>query len=472
MSDYPMTIGGRQATSAERLPVTDPATGETVGHNYVCTRELLAEAIDAADRAFPEWSADEDLRRKSLQAMGDVVDEHVDELGELMTREQGKPLSEARSEVGRSADRFRYWAEVKYDLSEFADASRGLRAEVSLQPLGIVSVITPWNYPVGMSASRMAPALFAGNTVLLKPSPYAPLTVLKWGELLAAALPDGVLNVLSGRDELGAWMSEDPRVRAISFTGSIATGKKVATAAGPDLKRAVLELGGNDPAVVLDDLEPEMAAKRIVPKAFSNCGQICYAIKRVYVPRDSYDDYVAAIAEETAKLRVGNGLDPDTQIGPINNRPQFERVKELVEDALAFGAVAATGGLPIEGPGLFFQPTVLANCVDGMRIVDEEQFGPVLPVIPYDDEDDAVARANRTMFGLGASVWGRDETRARKVAGRLRAASVWVNSHGVVGFGQPHTGSNWSGLGITGGTWVGLLGVTDLKVIGIQPDAL
>jgi acyl-CoA reductase-like NAD-dependent aldehyde dehydrogenase len=471
MSEYPMTINGRAVLSEQRMAVVDPATGEIFGHNSVCSREQLGSAIAAAEKAFPLWSGDESLRRKTLNAVADVIDEHVDELGLLLTREQGKPLAEARSEVARSADRFRYWAEFEYDLTSLADTSRGLVAEVSFQPIGVVAVITPWNYPVGMSVSRMAPALFAGNTIVLKPSPFSPLTVLRLGELISRVVPDGVLNVVSGADELGSWMSEDPRVRAISFTGSISTGKKVATTAGPDLKRAVLELGGNDPAIVLDDLDPGTAADKIVPKAFSNCGQICYAIKRVYVPRSNYTSYVDAFAERASLLKVGNGTDPDTQMGPINNEPQLNRVKELVHDAIAAGATVATGGAVIDGPGYFYQPTILADCDDGMRIVDEEQFGPVLPLIPYDSSEDALERANRTMFGLGASVWGRDEARARHIAGQLKAASVWINTHGVVGFGQPHTGSNWSGLGITGGTWLGLVGVTDLKVIATQPDS-
>jgi acyl-CoA reductase-like NAD-dependent aldehyde dehydrogenase len=255
---------------------------------------------------------------------------------------------------------------------------------------------------------KIAPALRAGNTVVLKPSPFTPLATLRLGELLRSVLPPGVLNVVSGGDALGAWMTEHPAARKISFTGSVATGKRVAAAAAPDLKRITLELGGNDPAIVLDDADVDAVADGIFWGSFGNAGQICSAIKRVYVPDSLHGALVDALADRARSVKVCDGREKGAQLGPISTRPQFERVCELVEDALAGGARAAAGGTPLDGPGNFFAPTVLTDVEDGARIVDEEQFGPALPVVAYRDLEDAVARANHTHFGLCGSVWGAD----------------------------------------------------------------
>jgi acyl-CoA reductase-like NAD-dependent aldehyde dehydrogenase len=283
------------------------------------------------------------------------------------------------------------------------------------------------------------------------------------GELLAQVLPPGVLNVVSGGDELGKWMTSHPVPRKISFTGSVATGKHVAAAAAPDLKRVTLELGGNDPAIILDDVEPAAIADKLFWGAFGNNGQVCSAIKRVYVPEALYAGLVDALAERARKVKVGDGAAEGTQLGPVNNRLQFDRVSELVEDALAGGATAVTGGKPIEGGGYFYQPTILANVSDGSRIVDEEQFGPALPIISYRSLDDAVARANATHFGLSGSVWGADPERAAAVADRLECGTAWVNAHLALAPHQPFGGAKWSGVGVENGPW-GYFGFTELQV--------
>jgi acyl-CoA reductase-like NAD-dependent aldehyde dehydrogenase len=252
--------------------------------------------------------------------------------------------------------------------------------------------------------------------------------------------------------------------RKITFTGSIASGKKVAVAAAPDLKRVTLELGGNDPAILLDDVDPAIVADQVFWGAFSNGGQICAAIKRVYAPEGLYDDVVEALAERARAVKVGDGTVEGTDIGPITTRPQYERVTELVVDALQGGARAAAGGRPMDAEGYFFEPTVLANVTDGTRIVDEEQFGPALPVIAYRDLDDAVERANATHFGLGGSIWSSDPERGADVAARLECGTAWVNTHAAIGPHQPLAGAKWSGLGVEHGPW-GLLGFTDLQVI-------
>jgi acyl-CoA reductase-like NAD-dependent aldehyde dehydrogenase len=299
---------------------------------------------------------------------------------------------------------------------------------------------------------------------VLKPSPFTPLTTLKVAELLRDEVPPGVFNVVSGGDDLGAWMTSHPVPRKVSFTGSVETGKKVAAAAASDLKRVTLELGGNDAAIVLDDADPVSVGKGIFAGAFANNGQVCSAVKRVYVPEALYDDVVGALVAEAADAKVGEGTEAGVQLGPINNKPQFDRVKELVADALSSGATAAIGGSAMDRPGYFFEPTILAGLMDGTRIVDEEQFGPALPVIAYRDVDDAVERANATHFGLSGSVWGADADRAAQVAGRLECGTAWVNTHLALSPQQPFGGFKWSGLGVENGPW-GLAEFSEVQVV-------
>jgi acyl-CoA reductase-like NAD-dependent aldehyde dehydrogenase len=341
------------------------------------------------------------------------------------------------------------------------------KIELHRRPLGVVGAITPWNFPLMLGSWKIAPALLAGNTVVIKPSPFTPLTTLKLGEILRSVLPAGVLNVVSGGDELGAWITGHPVPRKISFTGSVATGKKVAAAAAPDLKRVTLELGGNDPAIVLGDVDPKATAQKIFWLAFENCGQICSAIKRVYVPEALYAPVVDELALLARGAKVGNGLEPGMQIGPINNRPQFERVKELVEDARAHGARIVTGGKARPGKGYFYEPTVVADIADGTRLVDEEQFGPALPVIPYRRVEDAIERANATMFGLSGSVWSADVEKGAEVAAQLECGTAWVNQHLALGPHLPFGGAKWSGIGVENGPW-GLLGFTEIQVVNVK----
>jgi acyl-CoA reductase-like NAD-dependent aldehyde dehydrogenase len=312
---------------------------------------------------------------------------------------------------------------------------------------------------------KIAPALRAGNTVVVKPSPYTPLTTLAFGRLLSRVLPPGVLNVVSGPDPLGAAVVAHPVPRKISFTGSTATGKKVAAAAADDLKRVTLELGGNDPAIVLRDADISQVAERLFWGAFMNNGQVCLAVKRVYAHENVHGQLVEALAGLARSVRVGDGTDEGVQLGPINNRPQFDRVRELVEDALHNGARAAAGGAPLDRAGYFFSPTILDGVSDGIRVVDEEQFGPVLPIISFRDEADAIARANGTNYGLTASVWSADHEHALNIAAQIDSGQVSVNIHG--GGVRPHLpfgGHKWSGIGVENGPW-GLYGFTEIQVI-------
>jgi len=463
MSDFVMTIAGDSAPAVDSFGVVNPATGDVFAHAPECTPAQLDAAFDAAAKAQRDWKADEAARRATLLKMADVLLASAGELAPVLTAEQGKPLADANIEVFAAAIWCQYFANLETPPQVIQDDAEAL-VQVVRRPVGVVSAITPWNFPLTLAFWKIAPALLAGNTLVLKPSPFTPLTTLKVAELLREVVPAGVLNVVSGGDELGAWMTGHPVPRKVSFTGSIETGKKVAISAAPDLKRVTLELGGNDPAIVLDDADPAVVAKAIFAGAFNNNGQVCSAIKRVYVPESLYDQVVDGLSAQATSIKVGDGTEPDSKLGPINNAPQYERVKELVADAISHGATAATGGHAMEGPGYFFEPTILTDVTDGTRIVDEEQFGPALPVIAYRDIDDVVERANATHFGLSGSVWGTDTDRASEVAGRLECGTAWVNTHLALAPQQPFGGFKWSGVGVENGPW-GLAEFSEIQVM-------
>ncbi|MFI8828841.1 aldehyde dehydrogenase family protein [Streptomyces sp. NPDC053431] len=468
MTEFTMTIAGEPAASASTFGVVDPATGRTFAQAPDCTPGQLDAAMTAASRAQPAWGRDERGRRDALREAADLLEAHTDRLAELITAEQGKPLDQARDEVTASAVWLRHYAGMELPHEIVQDDDQG-RAEIVACPLGVVAAIAPWNFPVVLAVWKIAPALLAGNTMVLKPSPYTPLATLYMGELLRNCLPAGVLNVISGQDPLGASMAAHPIPRKISFTGSTATGRRVAATAAGDLKRVTLELGGNDPAIVLPDAEPEEFAAPIVQSAFVNSGQVCFAVKRLYVPARRHDAWVQALATEAAALRVGAGHDDGVQMGPLSNRAQFERVSALVDDARSRGALVATGGAALPREGYFYAPTVLASAADGMAVVDEEQFGPVLPVVPYGEPSDAAAAANASEYGLTASVWSPDTDRADDLARSLECGQVSINAHGTgVRPDLPFGGFKASGIGMENGRW-GLEEFTRLQVFTRPP---
>jgi len=319
--------------------------------------------------------------------------------------------------------------------------------ELRYRPLGVVGIITPWNAPINLAAGPLTAALYTGNTVVLKPSPYTPLCTLRLGELLRDVFPPGVLNVLAGGDELGQWMTEHPGIDKISFTGSVATGKKVMASAAGTLKRVTLELGGNDAAIVLDDVDPKTVAPKLFFAACVNSGQVCMAIKRIYAHERIYDALCAALAEEARKARVGDGLDPQTQYGPIQNRMQYEKVVGILEDTRRAGARIVAGGELPQRPGYFIPPTIVTDIAENSRLVREEQFGPVVPVLKFSDVDEAVRLANDTRFGLAGSVWSHDPARAAAIAARLEVGTAWVNQHRATSATVPFGGAKESGLG-------------------------
>lgn len=458
-----MTIGGEAVATTGSFDVVDPATGARFASAPECTEAQLDEAMRSAESAYTTWRRDEDARRELLLAGAEAVLAATDSIAPLLTREQGKPLADAQMEVRAVALWLRHFAGLEVDDEILQDDEKA-QIRVTRRPLGVVAAITPWNFPLSLAAWKIAPALRAGNTMVLKPSPYTPLATLRMGEVLSEVLPAGVLNVVSGSDPLGALMTSHPVPRKISFTGSVNTGKHVAAAAAPDLKRITLELGGNDPAILLDDVDVEAVAERLFWSAFRNNGQVCSAVKRVYAPESRYDEVVEALAAVAGSVRVGPGIEPGSQLGPLNNAPQRDRVAELVEDAVSRGGQAVTGGAAVDGPGFFYQPTILSGVEDGMAVVDEEQFGPVLPVLPYRSVDDALARANGTHFGLSGSVWGTDADRAAAVAEELDCGTAWVNTHLALRPDQPFGGAKWSGIGVENGHW-GLHSFTEVRVL-------
>lgn len=463
MPDFAMTISGKSETSTETFPVFNPANGQLIARAPECSPEMLDAAVKSAHEGRDSWLADPVTRSAALLEIAARVEGNLEELAALITQEQGKPLHEAEEELEAAAGDLRYYAGLNLPVDTVADTGERL-VQVLRRPMGVIAAITPWNFPLGTAMSKLAPALAAGCTVVLKPSPYTPLSSLRFGQLVADALPPGVLNVVSGSDSLGSLMTGHPLVRMISFTGSVATGKTIAATAAADLKRVLLELGGNDPAIVLDDADVNAAADGLFANAFANCGQICVAIKRVYAPKELYGQLVDALADRARASRLGDGRDSGTDIGPLCNPVQRDRIKELVGDALQSGTKVAVGGSAADGAGYFYEPTILAGLNGSERIVVEEQFGPALPIIEYSDIEEAIAQANDSNYGLGASVWTADPERGRAIAPRVESGTVWVNTHQSGIPGQPFGGLKWSGIGVEGGPW-GMLAYTELQAI-------
>jgi len=465
MSEFTMTLSGSAAPAENTFPVVNPATGKAFADCPDASPAQLDAALVSADEAFRSWRTDLAARREALLRCANAMREAAPTIGRILTQEQGKPLADAIGEVMGASVWFQITAGLPLDTEILQDDDQ-LRVELHRKPLGVVAAITPWNYPVLLAVWKIAPALLAGNTLVLKPSPFTPLSSLKMGEVLREALPPGVFSVVTGGDGLGQMICEHPAVRKISFTGSVPTGKRIAATAAPDLKRVTLELGGNDPAIILGDVDPKPVAEKIFRAAFQNSGQVCVAVKRLYVHESIYGAVLDEVAELARSVRVGDGLEEGTEYGPINNAPQLARVSELVDDARAAGASVVAGGAPLDREGYFYAPTIVADVAEGTRLVDEEQFGPALPVMPFRDVDDAIERANASHFGLGASIWTADTERGADLARRLDCGTAWVNQHLNLLPNAPFGGSKWSGIGVENGPW-GLAAFTEFQVINI-----
>ncbi len=463
---FDLVIGGQSVATATRFAVLNPATGAPVAEAPNATAEDLDRAVEAAQAAFRDLSArPEEERRRLCEAMAAKLEEHAEELAQLLTREQGKPLNGlgSRWELGAAVAWAKHTGTLSLPVRTIQNDNRGT-VELHRKPLGVVGSITPWNFPVLIAVWHVVPAVLTGNTVVIKPSPYTPLTTLRFVELMNEVLPAGVLNSLSGDDRglnLGALMSAHPGIRKIVFTGSSETGRKVAASAAGTMKRLTLEMGGNDAGIVLPDADPKAIAEGVFWGAFINNGQTCAAIKRLYVHEDVYDAVCEELVSYARGVSVGDGAEEGTALGPMQNRMQFDKVSRLVADAKTRGRVLI-GGEP--GEGLFFPPTIIADLEDGVALVDEEQFGPALPIIRYRDIDEAIARANDSPWGLGGSIWSKDIQKARGLALRLETGSAWVNKHVAIQPDAPFGGVKGSGLGTEFGE-EGLQEYTDIQVL-------
>lgn len=475
MQRFSNIVNAQAVASAELFESRNPATGEVLGLVAQSSAEEVSLAVAAAKAAQPGWAARTDEERKALvHRVADIFKQNSEYLGQWVTREQGKPLGGVGPEQVPGA-RFEVWAcetwtrvTASLDLPvevAFEDESR--RDEVHRKPLGVVAAIAPWNWPLMIAVWQIIPAIRAGNTVVLKPSEYTSIASLEMVRLIAEVLPPGVINTVSGGGAVGAWLVDNPDVNKIMFTGSTATGARIAAAAARNLTPTTMELGGNDAAIVLPDADPKAIATGLFWGAFLNMGQTCACAKRVYVHESLHDALVAELTALAEAMPMGNGMDAGVAMGPIQNRMQYDKVVSLVNRARAEGATIVCGGTPSEGPGYFYPLTLVTDIADGASLVDEEQFGPVLPIIRYRDIDAAIASANRLDVGLGASVWSADIDQAKAVASRIQAGTVWINQHGAVHPMVPFGGAKRSGWGVEFGL-DGLKSVTQTQVISLK----
>ena len=450
MKQYSLIIDGARVDTAAYADIRNPSTGAVVGEMPLATPADLDRAVAAASAAFKGWSrSSEEERQAGCRAIAEKIAAHSEELARLLTLEQGKPLGGlgSRFEIGGAIAWTRHTAELSLPIEVLQDNDQG-RVEIHRKPIGVVGAITPWNWPVMIACWHIIPAVRTGNTVVIKPSPLTPLSTIRLVEIINEVLPAGVVNVVTGENSIGAALSAHLGVGKMTFTGSTETGKKVMASAVATLKRLTLELGGNDAGIVLPDADPAQIAEGLFWGAFINNGQTCAALKRLYVHDSIYEAVCEALSEYAARIIVGDGLDETSALGPIQNEAQFNKVRELINDARANGGRILTGGAPLDRPGYFYPVTLVADVTDGVRLVDEEQFGPALPIIRYSDIDEVIARANANPAGLGGSVWSADPQKARHYARQLECGSVWINNHGAIQPNAPFGGVKQSGIGV------------------------
>jgi len=443
------TIDGRGETSGERDHVINPATGKGFAWAPLASPQQLERAIAAARAAYPAWARRGfGERAELLDALAEALRTRAEELARLLTREQGKPLPVARAEILTAAEFIEGTVRIPIESEALTSFEGGRRTMLHYRPIGVVAGITPWNVPIVLASHKIVQALYTGNTLVLKPSPYTPLTTLLLGEMARAILPAGVFNVVSGGNELGQTITSHPGIDRITFTGSTATGKRIMASAADTLKRLTLELGGNDPAIILDDADLDKRLPGIFASSFRLCGQVCMGIKRIYAPARLYETVCERLAAMAQKHPVGDGFEPGVLMGPLQNRMQYDKIVALLEETRREpGARILSGGHVLDRPGYFVAPTVVAGLPESARLVREEQFGPLLPVQPYQTVDHAIALANDTNMGLSASIWTEDPARAGAIAARLEAGTVWINRHVNADANVPFGGFKESGIG-------------------------
>jgi len=476
---HPMLIGGVlvEAEGGKVVDVINPATGSAFDQVPDASQGDLNRAVASAKEAFKTWrSTPFEERAACLIKFADLVTANADRLAEALSKEQGKPFAAAKGEAMGVAGQCRELAKIGDLPVEILHEDEKIRQELHMLPRGVVGGITPWNFPLAMAANKLLPGVITGNTIVLKPSPYTPVATAMLSEFAVEAFPPGVMNILTGGDNLGQWMVEHPDIVHISFTGSKATGSRILKTGADRIKKITLELGGNDPAIVLPDADIKKVGPQIFGRAMFNTGQVCVAVKRVFVHESQYDEMVDVMksAAEKAQTTFGDGMNPKSRFGPINNKMQLERVDGLVQDAIKDGASIITGGKRFDPTGsnpdaFFYEPTIVANVAEGSRIVDEEQFGPVIPILKYKDVDEAIARANATDYGLGGSVWTSDPNgKGLEVAKQIEAGNVWVNDHMASHPSAPFGGIKMSGIGREGGGKIGLSEFVEMKALKIN----
>lgn len=459
-------INGKRVDSDTTFAVRNPSTGALVANVPNCSPTDLDRAVDAANQAFLSWSQKSDAElREACEAVAAKIGEHTEEIAQLLTAEQGKPLNGmgSRFEMGGAQAWAAHTASLSLAVKTLQDNEQG-HIELHRRPIGVVGSITPWNWPVMIAVWHILPALRTGNTVVIKPSPYTPVSTLRLVEIMNEVLPPGVVNAVSSDDKLhniGAAMSSHPGIRKMIFTGSIATGKHVMRSAAETIKRLTLELGGNDAGIVLPDVDPKAIAGGLFWGAFINNGQTCAALKRLYVHEDVYEQVCHELVEVAKTIPVGDGMDENSILGPICNQMQFDKVKRLVDAGKSKGRVLL-GGEP--GEGLFFPPTIIADLEQNDPLVAEEQFGPALPIIKYSDLEQALRWANEGDTGLGGSIWTNDIEKAKTLASRMKCGSLWINKHGAIQPNAPFCGVKCSGVGVEFGE-EGLAEYTDIQVV-------
>lgn len=473
MPDYNLIIDGKKVATDETFPVINPATEEVVAQCPKATVEHVNQAVAAARRAFPAWSATPDAERsRMVHAIADALEAHAEELTKLLTLEQGKPgVGFAGMGGGFEIGGTLAWAHATADLElpvEVIQDNDEARIEVHRKPLGVIGSITPWNFPLMIAIWHTMPALRSGNTVVIKPSEFTPLTTLRAAEIINEIVPPGVFNIVTGDGSLGAAISNHPDINKIVFTGSTPTGKKIMESAAGSLKRITLELGGNDAAIVLPDTDVAAAAPKIFATALFNNGQTCAALKRLYVHEDIYEEMCEALAAIAGSVTTGDGSG-DVDFGPIQNKTQYEKVCTIAREAKDSGARFLTGGEPTSGAGYFFPVTIVADIADDTRLVAEEPFGPILPILKFSDVEDALRRANDSNNGLGGSVWSSDVAAASALASRLECGTAWVNSHAAIQPNMPFGGVKESGLGVEFGRY-GLEEYTNIQSLYIAKN--
>ena len=464
-------INGEKVPTGRCFEVLNPANEKAAGLASLARKKDLDDAVRAAQVAFEKWrEVPEAKRQAACMEIASKIEENAEELARILTAEQGKPLNGlgSRWEIGGAAAWTRYTASLSLPVKVLQDNDEG-RVELHRKPIGVVGSITPWNFPVLIAVWHIVPAVLSGNTVVCKPSPFTPLSTLRLVELMNEVLPKGVVNCLAGNDWLGAAMTTHEGIGKIVFTGSCATGQKIMANSAETMKRLTLELGGNDAGIVLPDVDPKQIAEGLFWGAFINSGQTCAALKRLYVHDDVYDEVCDELVAYAQKMKVGEGTNEDVVLGPIQNRKQYDIVTGLVQSAESKGRVIL-GGDPQEiqekmgGKGYFYPLTIIADLENGDRLVDEEQFGPVLPIIRYHNVEEAVEKANDNPNGLGGSVWSQDIEKAKEIANRMECGSVWINKHGMIQPNAPFGGVKRSGFGVEFAE-EGLVEYTDIQVV-------